>query len=56
VAQNLIEDLDVNWAGAAIIVRLRETLLSHRHTLERLLEERDAGAPRSAKGSPDSSE
>jgi hypothetical protein len=39
VAQNLVHDLDVNVAGAAIIVRLREELLGQRRRMERLLDE-----------------
>jgi len=41
VAQNLVHDLDVNLAGASIIVRLREQLLSQRKRVERLLDELD---------------
>lgn len=37
VAHNLVRDLDVNLAGAAIIVRLREEIASMRHQLERLV-------------------
>jgi hypothetical protein len=39
VASNLVNDLDVNLPGAAIIVRLREELSDMRHDMERLLEE-----------------
>jgi hypothetical protein len=39
VAHNLVRDLDVNFAGAAIIVRLREEMASMRHQLERLVVE-----------------
>jgi hypothetical protein len=37
VAHNLVRDLEVNLAGAAIIVRLREEIASMRHQLERLV-------------------
>ena len=36
VADNLIHELDVNLAGAAVIVRLREEVATLRHALERL--------------------
>ncbi len=37
VTQNLLHDLDVNLAGAAIIVRMREDISGLRHQLEDLL-------------------
>ena len=37
VAHNLVHDLDVNLAGASIIVSLRETLVAERKNLERVL-------------------
>lgn len=37
VTQNLIQDLDVNLAGASIIVRMREDISTLRHQLEDLL-------------------
>ncbi len=40
VARNLVEELDVNLAGAAIIVRMREEMAALRHDLERILGER----------------
>jgi hypothetical protein len=39
VARNLVEELDVNLAGAAIIVRMREEMAALRHDLERILGE-----------------
>ncbi len=39
VAQNLIRDLEVNMAGVAVIVRMREELAELRHRLEELLDE-----------------
>ena len=38
VASTLVRDLEVNVEGAAIIVRLREDLATHRQLIERLLE------------------
>ena len=37
VAYNLVEELDVNLAGAAVIVRMREELLGARRDLRELL-------------------
>jgi hypothetical protein len=37
VARNLIHELDVNLAGAAIIVRMREEIADLQHELARLL-------------------
>ena len=37
VAYNLVHDLDVNLAGAAIIVRMREEMSDLRHQMEGLL-------------------
>ena len=39
VAHNLVRDLDVNLAGAAVIVRMREEMAGLRHRVEELLEE-----------------
>ena len=39
VAQNLIRDLEVNMAGVAVIVRMREELAELRHRLEELLDD-----------------
>ena len=39
VAQDLIRDLEVNMAGVAVIVRMREELAELRHRLEELLDE-----------------
>jgi MerR family transcriptional regulator/heat shock protein HspR len=39
VAHNLVHELDVNLAGVAIIIRMREDLGSMRHQLEELLAE-----------------
>ena len=39
VAQNLIRDLEVNMAGAAVIVRMREEMAELRRYLEELLAE-----------------
>ncbi len=39
VAQNLVRDLDVNIAGVAVIVRMREEMAALRHRLEELLGE-----------------
>jgi MerR family transcriptional regulator/heat shock protein HspR len=37
VASNLVEELDVNLPGVAIIVRMREELVELRHDVERIL-------------------
>jgi hypothetical protein len=37
VAHNLIHELEVNLAGAAIIVRMREEMAEQRHRIERFL-------------------
>ena len=37
VAYNLVHELDVNLAGAAIIVRMREDMSGLRHQIEELL-------------------
>jgi len=39
VAQNLVRDLDVNLAGAAIILRMREEMADLHHRLEELARE-----------------
>ena len=39
VAQNLVRDLEVNMAGVAVIVRMREEMAELRHRLEQLLGE-----------------
>jgi hypothetical protein len=39
VAHNLVHDLDVNLAGACIIVRMREKFVGQRRDLERALME-----------------
>ncbi len=39
VAYNLTHELDVNLAGAAIIVRMREQMQRHRQHIERFLAE-----------------
>ena len=39
VAQNLVRDLEVNMAGVAVIVRMREEMAELRHRLEELLGE-----------------
>ncbi len=39
VAQNLVRDLEVNMAGVAVIVRMREEMAELRHRLEELLAE-----------------
>jgi hypothetical protein len=39
VAHNLIHELEVNLAGAGIIVRMREELAEQRHRIERFLAE-----------------
>ncbi len=39
VAHNLVRDLDVNLAGAAVVVRMREEMAGLRHRVEELLEE-----------------
>lgn len=39
VAQNLIRDLEVNMAGAAVIVRMREEMAELRRYVEELLAE-----------------
>ena len=39
VAHELVEELDVNLAGAAIILRMREELAGLRHDLERVVGE-----------------
>lgn len=39
VAQNLVRDLEVNMAGVAVIVRMREEMAELRHRLEQLLAE-----------------
>jgi hypothetical protein len=41
VADNLVHDLDVNLAGACIIVRMRERLVGRRRDLEQVLMELD---------------
>jgi hypothetical protein len=43
VAHNLVTDLEVNLAGAAIIVRMREEMSAMRQKLEELLGELRAG-------------
>jgi hypothetical protein len=43
VACNLVNELEVNLAGAAIIVRMREQMATLRHELERVLGERGGG-------------
>ena len=40
VAHNLVEELEVNLAGAAIIVRMREEMAALRHHIERVLEQK----------------
>ena len=37
VAHNLVHELDVNLAGAAIIVRMREEMARQRHRIEEFL-------------------
>jgi MerR family transcriptional regulator/heat shock protein HspR len=39
VAYNLVHDLDVNLAGVAIIIQMREDMSSLRHQIEGLLNE-----------------
>ncbi|MCP4007755.1 MAG: hypothetical protein GY725_26535 [bacterium] len=39
VAQNLVRDLDVNLAGVAVIVRLREEMSQLHHRVEQLAQE-----------------
>ena len=39
VADNLVNELEVNLAGAAIIVQMREDLANLRHQLENALEQ-----------------
>ncbi len=39
VAQNLVRDLEVNMAGVAVIVRMREEMAALRRRLEELLGE-----------------
>ena len=39
VAFNLVNELDVNLAGASIIVRMREDMAGLRHRIEGLLDE-----------------
>ncbi len=39
VAQNLVRDLDVNLAGAAIILRMREEIAELHHRFEELARE-----------------
>ncbi len=39
VAQNLVRDLEVNMAGAAVIVRMREEMADLRRYVEELLAE-----------------
>lgn len=46
VASNLVEELDVNLPGAAIIVRMREELAGLRHEVERLVQELRRTSPR----------
>lgn len=39
VARVLIRELEINWAGAEVIVRLREELLATRSQIRQLLDE-----------------
>jgi hypothetical protein len=50
VARNLMEELDVNLAGAAIIVRMREGMAALRHDLERTLGELGSRGARGPNG------
>ena len=43
VAFNLVQELDVNVPGAAIIVRMREEMADLRHRVEQLLREIEQG-------------
>ncbi len=45
VAYNLVNDLDVNLAGAAIIVRMREDMSGLTHRIEELLNHLQGLAP-----------
>lgn len=41
IVRVLVRELEVNWAGAEVIVRMREELLATRETLRRLVDELD---------------